>query len=472
MASENLHKIKTLYGKAMFLFGILLIWGCGKTVETVSTEDNVSLQSAETEEVMGDNEPETEKAEESMELEIVEKENPGNLQPEENLEEQERPKVRGIFVTGAMAGTDNMENLIDLVDRTELNAMVIDIKNDEGRVTYDMEIPSVQDAGSCRRYIRDMEALIGKCKEKDIYLIARIVAFKDPYMEQAKPEWCIHNKDGSLFKDKDGMTWLDPHNEQVWEYLLDIVAEALNIGFDEIQFDYMRFSTDPGMENVDFVQTEDEEDRRQVITDFVKLASDKIHELGGAISADVYGVVIDSERDQKIVGQDYVELSKYLDYISPMVYPSHYGPYNYNIPVPDAEPYRLVLTAMQASRKVMAGVDALQEVNNLESGNLDAESIVTANTVSGNMQTEDMTENEEEEYSMEDLAALEPMDGVKAQVRPWLQDFTATWVKGHISYGADEIRAQIQGVYDAGYEEWILWNASNRYTEEGLIKDE
>lgn len=472
MTSENLHKLKTVYGKSIFLLGILLIWGCGKTVETVSAEDNASLQPVEAEEVMGDNGAEAEKAEENLGPEIVEKEDPGNLQPEENLKEQERPKVRGIFVTGPMAGTDNMENLIDLVDRTELNAMVIDIKNDEGRVTYNMEIPSVQDAGSYRRYIRDMEALIRKCKEKDIYLIARIVAFKDPYMEQAKPEWCIHNKDGSLFKDKDGMTWLDPHNKQVWEYLLDIATEALDIGFDEIQFDYMRFSTDSGMENVDFVQKEAEEDRRQIITDFVKFASDIIHESGGAISADVYGVVIDSERDQKIVGQDYVELSKYLDYISPMVYPSHYGPYNYNIPVPDAEPYRLVLTAMQASRKVMAGVDALQEVNNLESGNLDAESIVTANTVSGNMQTEDMTENEEEEYSMEDLAALEPMDGVKAQVRPWLQDFTATWVKGHISYGADEIRAQIQGVYDAGYEEWILWNASNRYTEEGLMKDE
>lgn len=457
MASENLHRIKAVYSKAMFLLGILLIWGCGRTIETVSTEDTVSLQPAEIEEIKGDNEQETEKDTESLKPDIVEEEETENLQLEENREEQERPKVRGIFVTGPMAGTDNMENLIDLVDRTELNAMVIDIKNDEGRVTYDMEISSVQDVGSCRRYIRDMESLIKKCKEKDIYLIARIVAFKDPYMEQAKPEWCIHNKDGSLFKDKDGMTWLDPYNKQVWEYLLDIATEALNIGFDEIQFDYMRFSTDPGMENVDFVQTETEEDRRQIITDFVKFASDKIHELGGAISADVYGVVIDSERDQKIVGQNYVELSKYLDYISPMVYPSHYGPYNYNIPVPDAEPYRLVLTAMQASRKVMAGVDALQDVNNLELGNV---------------QMDDMTENEEEEYSMEDLAALEPMNGVKAQVRPWLQDFTATWVKGHISYGADEIRAQIQGVYDAGYEEWILWNASNRYTEEGLMKDE
>ena len=242
----------------------------------------------------------------------------------------------------------------------------------------------------------------------------------------------------------------------------------MEIGFDEIQFDYMRFSTDPAMEKVDFVQTEQEGDRRKIITEFVKFTSEKIHELGGAVSADVYGVVIDSEGDQKIVGQDYVELSKYLDYISPMVYPSHYGPYNYNIPIPDAEPYRLVLTAMQASRKVLAGIETKQKAENSE-----LESIVPENTVSGNAGAESMPEREkEEEYSLEELASLEPMNGIEAQVRPWLQDFTATWVKGHISYGADEIRAQIQGVYDAGYEEWILWNASNRYTEEGLIRDE
>ena len=158
------------------------------------------------------------------------------------------------------------------------------------------------------------------------------------------------------------------------------------------------------------------------------------------VSADVYGLVIDSDVDHRIVGQNYVGLSKYLDYISPMVYPSHYGPYNYNIPVPDAEPYKLVLTALQSSKKVLAGIPV--------------------GTVSGNM---------EKEYTMEEVAALLPMEGVCARVRPWLQDFTATWVKGHIPYEAEEIRAQIQAVYDAGYEEWILWNASNRYTKDGLL---
>lgn len=359
---------------------------------------------------------------------------------EEQSEEKVRTKVKGIFVTGPMAGTDNMEHLIELVEDTELNAIVMDIKNDEGRVVYDMQIPAVRETGAGIKYIQDMESLMAECKEKNIYLVARVVAFKDPFLAEVKPEWCIHNKDGSIFRDKGGLTWLNPYNREVWEYLLDIAEEALRMGFDEIQFDYIRFSTDEGMENVDFGQTVAEEDRQQAIIEFVKYASERVHKAGGAVSADVYGMVIDSETDQKIVGQDYVEMSKYLDYISPMVYPSHYGPYNYNIPVPDAEPYRLVLTALLSSKKVLAGVPA--------------------NTVSGNT------------VPAEKIALLEPMKGVRARVRPWLQDFTATWVTGHISYGKKEIRDQIQAVYDAGYDEWILWNASNKYTEDGLLKEE
>ena len=404
----------------LFCFVLLLtafLCGCKSSVQETMTQEAKTAEKEEEQETAaaGTEEPEETEAEVII-----------------------RPKVKGIFVTGPMAGTDNMENLIDLVDRTELNAIVMDIKNDEGRVVYDMQIPAVTEVGAGIRYVRDMESLITECKEKDIYLIARIVAFKDPFLAEEKPEWCVHNSDGSIFHDKGGLAWLNPYNQEVWEYLLDIAEEILRMGFDEVQFDYVRFSTDDGIKNVDFGQ--EEQDRQQIITDFVQYASNRVHEAGGAISADVFGMVIDSEVDQEIVGQNYLELSKYLDYISPMVYPSHYGPNNYNIPIPDAEPYRLVLTALQSSRKVLAGIPV--------------------KTVSG---------NEIPEYTMEELAALEPMEGVSAQVRPWLQDFTATWVKGHISYEAEEIRDQIQAVYDAGYEEWLLWNASNHYTEDGLL---
>lgn len=411
----------------LILILTVFIWGCKEN------EKEAPLEDIEAEETEGLPEAET------TDLQV---DRSGELQEEDIREISARPKVKGIFVTGPMAGTDNMENLIGLVERTELNTIVMDIKNDEGRVVYKMQIPEVEETGAGIRYVQDMESLIEECKEKNIYLIARIVAFKDPFLAEVRPEWCIYNADGSIFQDKDGLAWLNPYNHEVWDYLLAIAQEALRIGFDEVQFDYTRFSTDSGMDHVEFGQESEGKDRQQIITEFVQYAAEKIHEAGGAVSVDVYGMVIDSEVDQRIVGQNYVELSKYLDYISPMVYPSHYGPNNYNIPVPDAEPYRLVLTALQSSRKVLAGIPIT--------------------SVSG---------NELPEYTMEEIAVLAPMEGIKAHVRPWLQDFTAAWVQGHISYEAEEIRAQIQAGYDAGYEEWILWNASNRYTEDGLLTE-
>ena len=442
MAAMSLQRKMRIVIISLLLLIMVCIYGCeGESQQAVS--DN--LQSSEVEEeeeiVEGENNDDGEEhrtLEEAVDDFLAPEEE--ELQPEDIID---RPKVKGIFVTGPMAGTANMENLITLVDETELNAIVLDVKNDEGRITYDMQIPAVQEIGAGIRYIQDMESLIAKCKEKDIYLIARIVTFKDPFLAEAKPQWCIHNADGSIFRDKDGLAWINPYDHEVWEYLLDIAQEALRMGFDEVQFDYIRFSTDSGMKDVDFGQEAEEKDREEIITEFVKYASERVHEAGGAISADVYGMVIDSRTDQQIVGQNYIEMSRYLDYISPMVYPSHYGPYNYNIPVPDAEPYRLVLTALQSSRKVLAGI--------------------SEETVSGNM---------EPEYTAEQIASLSPSEGISVQVRPWLQDFTATWVQGHISYGPEEIRAQIQAVYDAGYEEWILWNAANRYTEEGLLREE
>lgn len=388
----------------------------------------------------------------------------------------DRPEVRGIYVTGPMTGTANMDGLIGLVGRTELNAMVIDIKNDDGYVTCDMDAPLVQEIGSVKRYIRDAAELVQKCKENDIYLIARIVAFRDPLLAEAKPEWSLHNADGTVFRDKSGLAWVNPYEEAVWDYLVQIAEGAVDLGFDEVQFDYIRFSTDSGMKNVDFGPAAQDREKTEVIADFAAYAAKKLHEKGAAVSADVYGIVIDSAVDQQIVGQDYLALAQHLDYLSPMVYPSHYGPYNYNIPVPDAQPYDTVLAAMQSSKKVLAGVlvpavETEEESGGTVSGNELLEAGVPGNedSVAGVSENALLVNAENApELTAEQIAALPPLKTVRADVRPWLQDFTATWVKGHIKYGPEQIRAQIQAVYDAGYEEWILWNAANRYTEGGL----
>lgn len=377
---------------------------------------------------------------------------------------EEKVRVKGIYVTGAMAGTSNMDNLIDLVDRTELNTMVIDVKNDEGRVVYDMDSALVREIGAVKEYVSDMPGLIRKCREHGIYLIARIVAFKDPFLAENRQDLALTDKEGNIFRDKSGLAWVNPYKREVWDYLLEIARQAASIGFDEIQFDYIRFSTDAGMSKVDFGEDALEWDKEDVITEFTGYAARELHDMGVPLSADVYGVIIDSKLDASIVGQNYYEMAKHLDYISPMVYPSHYGPGNLGLAVPDAQPYETIFRSMKASRKVLAGMEREKEEMQV-SGN-----DVSGNSISGNGILENsISGNSMEEADPRDLV---PNPEIRADVRPWLQDFTATWVKGHIRYGPEEIRAQIQAVYDAGYEEWILWNASNRYTEGGLLPEE
>lgn len=441
----------------------------------------------------------------------------GSVEDAATVKELNRVKVKGIYVSGPMAGTVGMDNLIALVDRTELNALVIDVKNDDGYLTCELDVPLAEQIGSEKHYIKDLPALVQTCKEKNIYLIARVVAFKDPILAEKMPEWSLHNSDGSIFRDKSGLAWVNPYRKEVWEYLASVGEAAIKAGFDEVQYDYVRFSTDSRMKQVDFGDSTKGRTKTEAISGFTLYASERIHAAGGRISADVYGVVIDSEEDQQIVGQNYVEMSRSLDAISPMIYPSHYGPYNYQIPVPDAQPYDTVLAAMQASKMVLAGldpktgkkpvsadvsgndaVDAAIAGGEAVSGNnaadaaADSQSTSGTTAVSGNDAAQDAEDAQAADgaqaaadaqaaedaaaktfaLSKEEIAQLDPTTGVQATVRPWLQDFTATWVKGHISYGPEEIRAQIQAVYDAGYEEWILWNAANRYTEGGLLTQE
>lgn len=328
-------------------------------------------------------------------------------------------KVKGIYVSGPVAGTAKMDELIDLVDRTELNAMVIDVKNDEGKVTYKMESEQVKALEAGVRYIPDIEALVQKCKEKNIYLIARIVAFRDPYLAEKKPEWAVHTKDGKIFRDKQGLAWVNPYQREIWDYLAQIASQAAADGFDEVQFDYIRFSTDLGEEDVDYGPEAEKVGKIAIITEFTEYLYDRLSAQGVYVAADVFGTVIDNETDQEIVGQDYIKMAQHLDYICPMVYPSHYHNGAYGIKVPDAEPYGTIYAAASSS--------------------------------------------------VQELAAVP--EEKRARVRVWLQSFTAKWVSGHISYGPQQIREQIKGAYDAGYEEWILWNAGVNYQPEALLTD-
>ena len=265
-------------------------------------------------------------------------------------------------------------------------------------------------------YIADMEGLMAKLKEHHIYTIARVVCFKDPYLAAAKAELALKKPDGTSVTDANGLAFVNPYCEETWEYIVDVAIAASELGFDEIQFDYVRFPIGADADAADYGVDLNTYTKEQAITGFLSYAAERFGEENIVFGADVFGTIIGSETDVERVGQNYRTLGETVDVLSPMVYPSHYANGVFGLDVPDAYPYETVLAALQGSGKELETV-----------GEAD-----------------------------------------RAVVRPWLQSFTATWVDGHIPYEGEEIRQQIQAVYDAGYEEWILWNASNRYSAEGL----
>ena len=323
-----------------------------------------------------------------------------------------------------VAGTGSMmEEIIRQIDETELNAVVIDVKDDQGRITYSMDLPLVNEIQACQAFIGDLPGLMETLKEHNIYPIARVVAFRDPYLAEKKPEWCIKNADGSIFRDRSGLAWVNPYKKEVWDYLVDIGKQAGRDGFKEIQFDYIRFSVDRGMQDVVFDEADTQgREKTEVITDFVSYAGRELMEEGLYVSADVFGAIIESEEDSASVGQNYGDMAGQLDYMCPMIYPSHYAPGNFGIENPDSKPYETVCKALEGSRLC--------------------------------------------------LEAAAGEETSQASVRPWLQDFTASYLNDYIEYGDNEVRQQIQAVYDSGYDEWILWDAGVTYHYGGLLSPE
>lgn len=337
-------------------------------------------------------------------------------------------KVRGIYISGMMAGNkDAFMNILDSAAGTEINTVVIDLKDDEGRITCQIDTPVVTEIGACRPYVEDIEGLIAELKERGLYVIARVVAFRDPYLAEQKPEWSLHLADGSLYRDRQGMAWVDPYRQEVWDYLVEVGTAAREVGFDEVQFDYIRFCTESSVKNVVFDETVTKgRSKTDVITEFVQYAYECLASQGLFVSADVFGTIIGSDIDANAVGQIYTDMVKHLDYICPMIYPSHYSGGNFGIEHPDTEPYKTVLAALEQSKAVLA----------------------------------EAAEKDEEEHT-------------QAIVRPWLQDFTASYLGegNYIHYDSDQVAAQIQAVKDAGYDEWMLWSAANRYHFGGVAKN-
>ncbi len=325
------------------------------------------------------------------------------------------PEIHGIYISGPVAGDPYMDTLLELIDRTELNAVVIDVKNDAGELTYRPESGSALELGACVSYIRDLPGLVSRLKERGVYTIARVVSFKDPVLAEARPDLALHRSDGTPIAEGGGPAWVNPFEPEVWDYLTEVALGAAEAGFQEVQFDYVRFPTGTAAQEADFGPAAQDMTKEEAITGFLSHVREVLHEKGVWVSADVFGTVINIKVDAQLIGQDYAAMAQAVDFICPMVYPSHYAAGSFNLDVPDRHPYATVLAALEKSKSTL---------------------FITKNA---------------------------------AQVRPWLQDFTATWVSGHIDYGPEELQAQIQAVYDVGCTDWLLWNANNRYTEDGLL---
>lgn len=322
---------------------------------------------------------------------------------------RESVKVKGIYMSGAVFNSTRLfNNLVELVDTTELNALVIDMKDDMGYLTAPLDIPLSKEIKAKNHRGGSIQDNMRILYEKNIYPIARIVVFKDPTLAEGKTELAINNAVGLPWRDRKGLAWVDPHNKEVWKYAVDVAKEAAKYGFREIQFDYVRFPTDGNVKSAIYPYATGQA-KEDVILDFLAYAKKELEEYNVFIAADVFGLTT-LTLDDMGMGQKFEKVITQVDYICPMVYPSHYGAGNYGFSNPNAYPYEVVKKSLLDGLKKAAGTDVI--------------------------------------------------------IRPWLQDFSL----GKPRYGSDEVRAQITATYDAGLEEWILWNAGNRYSNDALLE--
>ncbi|RCX09592.1 hypothetical protein DFR58_13523 [Anaerobacterium chartisolvens] len=401
---------------AMTILVFASITGCGKNpgvnqediVKNGSTSDNTPQQTTSESNTNSPSEPDKTGENESGGVDNAQK------------EPRKAVKAKALYLTGWTVGSsDKVQHFINLAKTTEINSYVIDIKDDDGLVGYESNVPAVREINAWKKKY-NADKVLKEFHDNGVYIIGRLVCFKDPVLSSEKPELAIKHSKGGLWKDKKDKTWLNPYNKDSWPYLIDIAREAVDKGFDEIQFDYVRFANDGNKKAMVFGNTEKE--KYEVINDFLAYARKELP--GVVLSADVFGIICESPADTEDIGQ-YLELvGKDIDYICPMVYPSHYAVgqqvNGVKYAKPDFEPYGVVYNSLAKAKDRIAKVP---------------------------------------EY--------------KANVRPYLQDFTATWLgKGYyMSYGAEQVKQQIKAVYDAGYEEWILWDSKNTYSEEAFLKE-
>ncbi len=325
---------------------------------------------------------------------------------------QHRP-VRGLYMTFfSIASQDFRSHIFEMIENTEVNAVVIDVKGDRGYIAFPSQIPLAGAIGA-QDYItmRDIDDLMAYFKSRGVYTIARIVTFKDDPLASARPDLAVRNsRTGGLWVDSENLAWTDPFQPEVWDYNIAIAREAALKGFDEVQFDYIRFPTDGDVGGAVFSQPSNQETRQFALQAFLTRARQALQPLGVKLAVDTFGYTTWRDDDMGI-GQQLESLAALVDVISPMVYPSTFADgipgYSYAV----AYPYEIVFHSLDK--------------------------------------------------------ALDRVWDSGVEIRPWLQDFP-DYAFDRRPYTASDVRAQIRASYDAGASGWMLWDPRVRYTRGAL----
>lgn len=324
-----------------------------------------------------------------------------------------RRDVRGLYLTLYTASsTKSLNEVLQIVDGTALNALVIDVKDDSGRTLHhspaaDRFNPKANEKAP----VKDLAAFVKRLRDRKVYTIARIVTFKDPIYAEAHPERAIvYRANGKIYRSRDGLAWGSPYDPEYRAYNLAVAKEAALAGFNEIQFDYVRFPEIAKDSTMNY-RDRGRQTKSQAIQSFLFEARRELSPLHVYVSADVFGL-ISATRDDMRIGQYWEAMSNATDYISPMAYPSHYAPGTYGLSVPDLYPYELMSRTTR---------DALKRNRNL---------------------------------------------ATPAAIRPWIQAFTAKWLRKYRHYGVPEIKAQIKALKENGITSYLVWNPNNRYGDQ------
>jgi hypothetical protein len=349
--------------------------------------------------------------------------------------------LKGIYMTQCVASMPSFrEKLIKLIGETELNSVVVDIKDYTGTVSFETgnsEIDAVSKNGvGCK--VSDMKELVNEMHDRNIYVIGRITVFQDPLYVKAHPELAVKRKsDGEVWKDRKGISFIDVGAKPFWDYITAIATSSYAAGFDEINFDYIRFPSDGDMKDIAFTHT-GAVAKKEMLRQFFAYLDFRLAGSGITTSADLFGMTT-TNTDDLGIGQVLEYALENFDYVAPMVYPSHY-PSGFNgWPDPNKVPYEIVKFSMSAA--VARDKFLYKEISTTTIKTL------TNGTVS---------------TSTPDLHLMKRINPL--QLRPWLQDNDYP-----VHYTPEMIRKQIQATYDTGLTSWMLWDPANTYTKEALL---